>query len=300
MKLPGLFQMIPRRVQVEDSSLSHTTDEFPFRPGRAKGLLKSSMLTILSIVLILAAWHLVALIVISIRETPFPTPLEVLERLILLFSGNLLYDRTIENHVMLSLRRWGTGYVLAVVTGLLVGMLLGAYRLLRALFMPAIIVLQLIPGMAWIPIAMLLFGLGENTTIFIIFMTALSPIIINTTAGIRMVPRIYTNVGRMIGLGQGEIFFKVLMPAALISIINGLRIAFAGGWRVLIAAEMIVGVSIGLGYSLIQARWSMDFEAALVCIVIICIFGLIMEKGLFALIEQRIMARQGLSKDAVK
>lgn len=284
---------------MEDPGLSHASDEFPVPPRKAEMFLRSTMIGVLSILLILVAWHLVALMVITLRQTPFPTPWEVLERFVRLLSGHPLYNKGIEEHLVMSLSRWGIGYLLSVITGLLVGMLLGAYRRLHSLLMPAIIVLQLIPGMAWIPIAMLLFGLGEETTIFIIFVTALPPIIIDTTAGIRMVPKIYIKVARMVGLRQGELFFRVLMPAALVPIINGLRIGFANGWRVLIAAEMIVGVSIGLGYSLIQARWSIDFEAALVCIVIICIFGLIMEKGLFALIEQRVMARQGLVKDVL-
>jgi ABC-type nitrate/sulfonate/bicarbonate transport system permease component len=181
-------------------------------------------------------------------------------------------------HVLMSLSRWAVAYCIAAITGLFIGMLLGAHRIMHRLFMPAVYVLQLIPGLAWIPIAILMFGIGEITTIFMIFITALPPIVISTTGGIMAVPRIYINVARMIGLRGWKIFFKVLLPASLISIINGLRIGFANGWRVLIAAEMIVGVSLGLGYCLIQARWSLDFEAALVCIIIICVIGLLVEK----------------------
>ncbi|MBW1829359.1 MAG: ABC transporter permease subunit, partial [Deltaproteobacteria bacterium] len=249
---------------------------------------------LLAIILILAIWQLLAVFFTRIRPIPFPTPVDVFWRLGELFSGELLYDKSIGEHVMMSLSRWAVAYCITVITGLWIGMVLGSYRLMHAICMPAIYVLQLIPGLAWIPIALLLFGIGEKTTVFMIFITALPPVIINTTGGIRSVPKIYTNVAQMIGLRKGETFFRVLLPASLLSIINGLRIGFANGWRVLIAAEMIVGVSVGLGYSLIQARWSLDFEAALVCIVIICIIGLFIEKIVFGVIEKKVLGYQGI------
>jgi ABC-type nitrate/sulfonate/bicarbonate transport system permease component len=239
-------------------------------------------------------WQLIALWVTQTRGVPFPTPISTCQRLISLVLGNLLYEKTIGHHLVTSLFRWGMGYMISVVIGLSIGMTFGIYRLIHDLFMPTVYIIQLIPGLAWIPITLLLFGLGEGATIFMISMTALAPIIISTTGGIRSVPPIYTNVAKMLGLSQSQVFLHVLLPASLLSIINGLRIGFANGWRVLIAAEMVVGVSTGLGYSLMQARWSLDFEAALVCVFIICTVGLIVEKLLFARIERKILQRQGL------
>ncbi len=278
-------------------ALSQSQVEFEYRPNLPKRLLKVLFFDLLAIILILAIWQLLAELVTRIRPIPFPTPFDVFWRLGEFLSGARLYDKSIEEHVMMSLSRWGIAYCITVFAGLWIGMVLGTYRIIYAVCMPTIYVLQLIPGLAWIPIALLLFGIGEKTTVFMIFITALPPVIINTTGGIRSVPKIYTNVAQMIGLRKGATFFRVLLPAALLSIINGLRIGFANGWRVLIAAEMIVGVSVGLGYSLIQARWSLDFEAALVCIVIICIIGLFIEKILFGTVEKKILEYQGLSKD---
>ena len=226
--------------------------------------------------------------------------MDVFLRLWELFSGRPLYDKGIREHVIMSLSRWGIAYCITVLAGLWIGIVLGTHRIMHEVCMSAVYVLQLIPGLAWIPIALLLFGIGEKTTIFMIAITALPPVIINTTGGIMGVPKIYTNVAQMIGLRNRGTFFRVLLPASLLSIINGLRIGFANGWRVLIAAEMIVGVAVGLGYCLIQARWSLDFEAALVCIVIICIIGLFIEKILFAIVEKRILDYQGLSKESLK
>jgi ABC-type nitrate/sulfonate/bicarbonate transport system permease component len=272
-------------------------EEFEYRARQSKVILKTLVINVLALIIIISLWQLAATFVIHARGVSFPTPLETFQRLGDLFSGTPLYGKTIGAHLTSSLIRWGIGYGLAVAIGLMMGMVLGASRSSHDIGMPAIYVLQLIPGLAWLPIALLIFGLGETATIFMIFMTALPPVIINTTGGIMSVPKIYTNAAEMMGLRRGEIFFKVMIPASMISITNGFRIGFANGWRVLIAAEMIVGVSVGLGYSLIQARWSLDFEAALACIVIICFIGLIIEKVIFTVIEKKVMEQLGLSKE---
>jgi len=155
-------------------------------------------------------------------------------------------------------------------------------------------VLQLIPGLAWIPIALLLFGLGETSTIFMIFMTVLPAVAISTAAGIREAPPVYRRAASILGTSSVGMFFRVLLPAASLQMLNGLRIGLANGWRVLIAAEMIVGVGLGLGYVLVQARWTLDFEAAFVSILVICAIGLLIEKVLFSAAERRLRDRLGL------
>jgi ABC-type nitrate/sulfonate/bicarbonate transport system permease component len=92
-------------------------------------------------------------------------------------------------------------------------------------------------------------------------------------------------------------FFRVLLPAGSLQMLNGLRIGLANGWRVLIAAEMIVGVGLGLGYVLVQSRWTLDFEAAFVSILVICGIGLFIEKILFSVAERRLRDRLGLEVD---
>jgi ABC-type nitrate/sulfonate/bicarbonate transport system permease component len=271
-------------------------DEFIYSQNVWKRAFKGFYTNFLAFLLIALLWYAAATFVIHLKGVPFPTPLATFHRLWEFFQGMPLYEKGIEVHLMSSLFRWGAGYGLAIALGLLLGMALGASPVFHGIIMPAVYVFQLVPGLAWLPIALLIFGLGESATIFMIFMTALPPIVINTSGGIMGVPSIYRHAAEMMGLRRGRVFFSVLMPASMISIINGLRIGFANGWRVLIAAEMIVGMSVGLGYSLIQSRWSLDYEAALACIVIICIFGLFIEKIVFAVIEKQITERLGISK----
>ncbi len=263
-----------------------------------KSLWNKVALNLISVLVILFLWHCTVLLVKFTKGSLFPSPKDTFERLFHLLKGNNLYNHTIFTHFIKSLWRWGTGYLLAVIIGGFTGLMLGFFPFLYQVLMPVIYILQLIPGLAWIPIALLIFGIGNISTIFMIFIIGFTPIVINTAGGIRNIPPIYVKAAKMMGASNLFIFFKVLLPGALLSIINGLRIGLANAWRVLIAAEMIVGAGVGLGYVIIQARWSLDFEAAFVSIVIIAIIGLIIEKGVFHLLEKNIGQKLGMEASA--
>lgn len=254
----------------------------------------ANLITLLAVVLI---WYLLSYWTSQYRNITFPTPAQTLDRLIKLLQGQLLYEHTIYSHLAGSFSRWVAGYLIAVVSGLVLGVICGLSRLAHRIIMPIVYVVQLIPGLAWIPVALLLFGIGSKATIFMIAVTALAPIIINVAGGIREVPAIYVKAARMMGATQFRIFYSVIIPASVIPVINGLRIGLANGWRVLIAAEMIVGMGLGLGYSIIQSRWSLDFEAAFVSIIVICAVGLFIEKVVFGAIERKVVYRMGMWKN---
>lgn len=249
---------------------------------------------LISMTAFLIAWQIVSLGVYYVRGVPFPAPVETFLRLFSLLGGGKLYGVSIYGHLSNSLVRWTVGFSLAAVVGLLLGIAVGYFHVLSEIIMPSIHVLQLIPGLAWIPITLLLFGLGDTAAVFMIFVTAFTPIVINTAGGTRSIDRKYIRAAKMMGARDATIFFRIILPGALLQIINGLRIGLANGWRVLVAAEMIVGVASGLGYSIIQSRWSLDFEAAFVCLILICMIGLIVEKLIFGMIERKTMERLGL------
>lgn len=262
--------------------------EFDFKESKIKKIANPALYVIISMAIVFIIWYFVAQWGIHIRGVPFPTPMETLYRLSSMLQGEALYGRTIFEHLYASLMRWCVGFSIAVISGILMGLFLGSSEMLQKTIMPVIYVIQLIPGLAWIPIALLIFGLGNTSTIFMIAATAFAPIVINTSGGIRAAPTVYVRAARMMGAGKATIFLRVMLPSAALSIINGLRIGLANGWRVLIAAEMIVGVGLGLGYSIIQARWSLDFEAAFVSILVISIIGLLIEKTLFSVLEKKV------------
>ena len=258
------------------------------------GLPSKLIISTISIGMLFFLWIGVVHFVDATKGSTFPNPVNVFSRLVRLVRGDFLYDHTIWQHFISSLIRWGIGYCLAVLAGISTGILLGTSRLLNRLFMPLIYTIQLVPGLAWIPISLLVFGIGTTSTVFMIFIMGFTPIVINTAGGIRSVPPTYTEAASMLGADKRTIVRRVLIPFASLPIIDGLRISLANAWRVLIAAEMIVGVGIGLGYIIIQSRWSLDFEAAFVSIFFIVIIGLFIEKAVFGTLENKISLNMGL------
>ena len=212
-----------------------------------------------------------------------------------LLSGTTLAGRSIYRHVLDSLVRWGWGFGIAAATGTLYGLLAGWKRRAEQLTVPIVHMLQLVPGLAWIPVALLLFGIGERATIFMIAITAFSPIAINVLSGVKRVDGTYIRAGRMMGATGATLFVRVLIPGSLPSILAGLRIGMGNSWRVLVAAEMVVGTGTGLGYAIIQSRWTLDYQAAFACLAIICLIGLVLERCVFSAIERVTVDRWGLS-----
>lgn len=246
--------------------------------------------------IVIALWQMLALVISHVRGIVFPTPLLTVQKLIILLQGRNLLDHTLYQHLTDSLVRWGIGFIIALVAGIALGLLLGWSRILERLAMPTIHVLQLIPGLAWAPIAILLFGISEQSTIFMIAMAAFTPIVLNATAGVKGVNEAYIRAARMMGANNRTVFTRVLLPGSFASILTGLRIGLANGWRVLVAAEMIVGTGTGLGYSILQARWTLDYTSSFACLVLICLVGLFVERGIFTPLERRTVERWGLSR----
>ncbi len=189
-------------------ALTDSHEKFSFPQNRWHRVQRIITVNILSVLIIITVW-------------------QTSDRLFAFFAGEGLYDQYIYQHLMASLERWASGYLLAVFIGILVGLALGNFTVLYEICMPVVHVLQLIPGLAWIPIALLLFGLGDTSTIFMIFVMGVTPIILNTASGIRNIPPIYIKTARMMGGKRILLFFRVMLPAATLSIVGGLRIGLA-------------------------------------------------------------------------
>ena len=246
------------------------------------------------VVLVYLAWEITARLVFQLKGVPFPTPEEAVGQLGRLLVGKRLLDHSLYTRVGTSLLRWGMGFGMAAVSGVAFGLALGWWRGLDRVARPVVHVLQLVPGLAWIPIALLLFGVGERATIFMIFVTALAPVVINVVAGVRSVDPGYVRAARMMDATQRSLFFRVLLPATVPHLLSGLRAGLANGWRVLVAAEMIVGTGTGLGYSILQARWTLDYPSAFACIIVIVGLGLAVERLVFTPLERTTAERWGV------
>lgn len=225
----------------------------------------------------------------------FPTPPETLERLgAYLFEGRSLYGHSIVEHIGASLGRLVAAFSLASIVGIALGSVLGYFTRLYAIGMVPVAVFQMIPGLAWLPIAILLFGLGDESAAFIIFAVSSMVITVGVAGGIRMVPQVMVRAAKMMGAGGMRIFFTVLIPQAAVSVINALRVGMSSAWRVLIAAEMVVGTGIGIGYSIELTRDMLDYVGAFACIVVICLIGLAVDRLVLARIERSVRHRLGM------
>ena len=260
-------------------------------------MIRSVIRGFIPILIFLVVWQLVAFMVSAFRGVPFPTPWTTIMKLTALLGGQTLSDHTLYRHLADSIVRWLAGFIMAAIAGVVYGLFAGWWRPLESATYQIVHILQLIPGLAWIPVAILVFGIGETATVFMITMTAFPPVAINVLNGVKRLDTTFVRAAQMMGAGQMTMLFKVLLPGAMPSIISGLRIGLGNGWRVLVAAEMIVGAGTGLGYSIIQARWTLDYASAFACLCVICVIGLLIEHLVFNPLEKRTVERWSLQRE---
>jgi NitT/TauT family transport system permease protein len=215
------------------------------RGGWAASRLASVALPLAVIAALLCAWHLA---VVLTRSELFPTPWQVGQGIVELVREGLLLK-----YVVASLFRVTWGFLLAVVVGVPCGLLLGWFRPLHVAFNPLIQALRPISPIAWIPVAILWFGVSDAAPIFLIFLASVFPITVSAAAAVRGVQTVHLRAAHNFGLTRGQMLRQVVLPATLPQIITGLRIALGVAWLVVVAAEMIA-VNSGLGYLIIDAR----------------------------------------------
>jgi NitT/TauT family transport system permease protein len=178
----------------------------------------------------------------------FPRPLDVARALVELIQQGLLFK-----YIVASLFRVTWGFMLAALVGVPLGLMLGWFRRAQEAFNPLIQAFRPISPIAWIPVAILWFGVSDAAPIFLIFLASLFPIVVSTMAAVKSVQSVQLRAARNFGLTGLQLFRRVILPAALPQIITGLRIALGIAWLVVVAAEMIA-VNSGLGYLIIDAR----------------------------------------------
>lgn len=228
------------------------------RPSRTTKTTVSPPWVVASLALFVLIWFVASLIV---GPALLPTPLTVAQTFISLCVEPLA-GLTLPGHVASSLTRWGTGFLIAVLVGVPVGIAFGAFTYVREAFTPVFEFLRYIPPFAWIPLAILWMGAGQTSASFIVFIAAVPPIIISTQVGIvnvdHRLPRAATNLGS----GRARTVTEILVPVAMPSIFTGIRVAVSNGWMAVVAAEMIGGTQ-GVGFLIIQGQESGDVSVVI-------------------------------------
>jgi NitT/TauT family transport system permease protein len=210
-----------------------------------KARLQPLLLPLAVAALFVAGWHFA----VEWSESEiFPAPEMVVTGTVELAQKGVLLK-----YVVASLFRVSTGYLLAVFLGIPLGLLMGWFASARLAFNPAIQVLRPISPIAWIPIAILWFGVSDLAPIFLIFLASLFPITTAAMASVQNIQLVYIRAARNFGIRGLALFRQVVFPAALPQILTGLRLALGVAWLVVVAAEMIA-VNSGLGYLIIDAR----------------------------------------------
>lgn len=229
----------------------------------------SVLLPLLVAVLFIIVWH--AAVVLS-HTIIFPTPFKVLTGMIELARKGVLLK-----YVVASLFRVSTGFLLALLIGVPLGLLIGWFGRAFQAFNPVIQVFRPISPIAWIPLAILWFGVSDLAPIFLIFLASLFPIMTASIAAVQNINLVHLRAAKNFGVSGPTLFRKIIFPAALPQILTGVRIALGVAWLVVVAAEMIA-VNSGLGYLIIDARNAgMRYDLVVSGMVLIGLIGLILD-----------------------
>lgn len=218
----------------------------------------------------------------------FPAPEQVVTAFVdIARSGELL------KNTWASVARQIVGVALAAAVGIPMGLLLGASRTFRAALLPLCRLIYPIPGIAWIPLAILWFGIGFKSTVFVIFFTGLWPILFNTMAGVSTLEGQYTDVARVYLAPRLFYVRKILIPGSLPFILTGVRLTYGVGWRVIVGAEMISSIT-GLGFMIDDARWQLRPDVMVAGMITIAMIGWVMENWAFDWLERVTIERWGM------
>lgn len=259
-----------------------------------KAIASSIWPPILAIAVLIVFWW----IAYALKLKPpyvLPSPLDAWNSVL---SG--IESGTTQMAIFNSLQRAFVGFAISIVLGTVIGLLLTKSSVFRRGFGPLITGLQILPSVAWVPAAIIWFGLTNEAMLFVVIMGATPSIANGIKSGVDQIPSLYPKVGRMLGTNSWTQIRYVILPASLPGYIAGLRQGWAFSWRSLMAAELIVfspALGLGLGQVLDQSRTLSDMPGVMATICTILFVGIIVELCIFAPIERRVLRQRGLLGD---
>ena len=241
------------------------------------GRLREPALALALPLALLVAWHFATTgQAYSLIPPPYQVALALYD---LAFGGirNDFFSGTLMTHVVASVSRVYGGFGLALIVALPLGLMIGRIEIVRQMFDPMLQILRPIPVTAWLPLAMIIFGIGPKSAIFLVFLGAFYPILINTVFGVRAVePRLF-EAASMLGCKGSAQFTKVVLPAALPAIFTGLRLGLGFAWMIIVIGEM-TGVATGLGAIIMEARQLSRTEIVICGMITIGVAGFISDR----------------------
>ena len=247
-------------------------------------LLKAGIAPLLGIIAFIGFWSLLAQ-----YSEGLPGPLSTWQAALVLFADpfydNGPNDMGIGWNILNSLGRVGVGFGLAALVGIPLGFAIGRFTFLAGMLAPIISLLRPVSPLAWLPIGLLVFEAAGPASIWVIFISSIWPIILNTAAGVASVPQDYLNVARVLKLSEFKVLTRILFPAVLPHLMTGIRLAIGVAWLVIVAAEMLTG-GIGLGFWVWDEWNNLNVEHILIAIIIVGLVGLALEQLLLLLAKR--------------
>jgi NitT/TauT family transport system permease protein len=211
---------------------------------------------------------------------------------------DLLADGSMLRHAFYTLYRMLTGFALAVVVGLPLGILMGRYRPVESFFLPITSALMPIPSLAWVPVFILWVGLGNTVTVLIVFYAAMFPMVLSAWSGMRSVNQLWLRAAGAMGADENSLFWKVILPGASPFIITGLRQAFLRSWIAVVGAEMIAASDWGLGWVIYDSKEFLNVDVMLASVAVIGVIGFAFERLVFGSLERATVQRWGMVRAA--
>ena len=249
------------------------------KPVRAKG-------KILFPLMVLVLWQLSSAVGL-LPVGKLPSPVQIIAAVQELAVQGLPQGSTLLFHCLYSLQRVAMGFVLALCAAIPLGIVCGWSRMLREMLTPVIETIRPIPPLAWIPLAILWFGIGLRSAAFIIFLGCFFPILLSTMSGVLSVEPVLVSAAKTLGATRRQIFLHVLLPGSMPSIYTGLRIGLGIGWMTLVAAEFTgVKSGYGLGYMIMTARDIQRPDLVIAGMAVIGLTGFVLD-GLLRMLETR-------------
>lgn len=249
--------------------------------------LRKALTSSTALLFVLCLWQLLCLS----PEAPLPGPIQVVTEtwglIIDPFFDNGGTDKGLFWQIIASLQRVAVGFSLAAVAGIALGIAIGSSSLLYDALDPMFQVLRTVPPLAWLPISLAAFSQSEPSAIFVIFITAIWPVIINTSVGVQQIPDDYKDVARVLQLSKRDYFVEVLFPATVPYIFTGLRIGIGLSWLAIVAAEMLIG-GVGIGFFIWDAWNSSLISEIILALVYVGLVGLLLDK-LVVLVANRLV-----------
>jgi nitrate/nitrite transport system permease protein len=247
-------------------------------------VLKNLVPPLLGVALFVALWALIAN-----GNAQIPGPSVTWDAAVALFSDpfydNGPNDQGIGWNILHSLYRVGIGFGAAAALGIPLGFMIGRFDFLSRMLSPIISILRPVSPLAWLPIGLLVLQKAEPASIWVIFISSIWPMVLNTAAGVQRIPQDYMNVARVLNLSELKIFTKILFPAVLPYVLTGVRLAIGVAWLVIVAAEMLTG-GVGIGFWVWDEWNNLNVAHIIIAIFVVGIVGLLLEQMLMLIAKR--------------